>query len=711
MHRPDFLTSISRKFILLIAAIIIAIGIVFFIWQKNKYAIVNETIANTIAKKTNNLYEIQYDSIYFDELAGKAYMKNIHIAPDTTALKNVHLADLPYVLLDIKIATLEVTGVKTGKALLGKQMIGDSVLINDVDVVIYFVKPVEKRTKIGTEARMIYDEILDNLKRIQVGSVFINNMNVKGKGFFTNEKEFDVTHTGIQLLDVLIDSAHNFDTSRTLFCKQAAMQIPSFVSYNNNRPELRVDRTIFSGKDNTLFFGDISVNRFETENGDSVKLLHASSLLLKGLKTNEIVNDKDIIVDTITSKYIIIYQPPIEKIKNKKTEKSGGTDSVGFRHVYSIDMKHLSFPKVTFIPKANSGYTLGNIAIKINEVKAGEIIKVQEFPMDYSKEVELSCDKISIKTKDGFYRYTFQNTSINSLQKQLKLGIVIIKPFLGEEAFARKAHFQRDRYDVDLDGIALNGIDMKNLFEKKIIASSLTIDNASIKIYRDLQRPMDEKSKVGNYPSQLLKRIDMPVNISKALVSKAFIEYREKEVVSDSTGDVKFTDSRINVANITNISAVIQKNNELKISFQSNILGVIPVNGNFGFSMDNKGDKFSAEGHIPSFDAHLLNDVSIPMALIRLNTGTIQSMDFNFTGNDLEAGGKLVMQYNDLKIDVLSRNKKSNSIKKKGLKSLIANIIVKNDNPRNGNLREVNPHFDRDVQKSFFNLIWKTIFT
>ena len=74
------------------------------------------------------------------------------------------------------------------------------------------------------------------------------------------------------------------------------------------------------------------------------------------------------------------------------------------------------------------------------------------------------------------------------------------------------------------------------------------------------------------------------------------------------------------------------------------------------------------------------------MALIRLNTGIINSLDFNFEGNNLGAGGKLVMKYNNFKIDVLKRDKNSKKIKKKGLTSLITNVIVANDNPRNGEL-------------------------
>jgi hypothetical protein len=711
MHKPDFLSSIPRKFILILSAIVIVIVIVFFIWQHNKYRMAKEKISSTIAEETDNIYKVLYDSIQFDEISGRAYVENIHITPDTSMIKNKKPEDLPYVLLDIRIASLRVSGVKTARALWGKQMIGDSVVIDRTDVIVYFVKPLQKQTRIVVEAKALYDEILGNLKSIQVGHVFINSINVTGTGFFTKEKDFDLLNSNIQLTDVLVDSAHNLDTSRTLFCKQAVLEVASFISYNNNRPEIRVDKMYFSGKDKSLSFAGISVNRFESENGDSSRLLRATGLSLKGLNTNEIVKNKDIIVDTITCKHITLYQPPGKKLKTSDNTRPKQTDSSGFRRAYSIDLKHLAFTKVDYIPEANSGYALGNIAVKINGVKADEIIKVQNYPMDFSKEVEINCDKISINSKDGFYNYAFQNAVVNSLRKEFKIGSVIIKPFLGEQAFANKAHFQRDRYDIVLRGIALKNVDMKSLADEKIKASGLLINNASVKIYCDLQKPMDGKSKVGRYPPQLLKKIVVPIHISQATISNAFLQYREKETLSDSTGDAKFTETSINITNITNVPEIIKKNNMMRISFESKLLGAIPLKGSFTFFHDDAGGRFTADGHVSSFDARLLNEVSVPMALIRLKSGMINSMDLDLTGDNLRAGGKLVMKYSDLRVDVLKRDKKSNDVKKKGLKSLIANIIVKNNNPGNGDLREVNPHYDRNVQKSFFNLVWKTIFT
>lgn len=711
MRLRNIIQSISRKILFIILGILIVAGALYMVWQNNKYRIVRDKLKSTVAKQTDSLYKIKYDSLHFDELTGEAYLKGIHIGPDTTIIKKTKLENMPYILLDITITSLKVNGVKTDKALLGKQMVGDSVVIDHPDVIIYFIKPLQKQTNINTEANTVYNEILGNLTCIQVGHVFINNVHIQGINYFQKEKIFDLINGNIQLNGVLIDSAHNLDTTRTLFCNQIALQVASFVKYNNLRPEIRVKKLNYSGEDNLLSFSDIELNRFESANGDSSKLLHATNLVLKGIDANEFVKNKNIIVDTIECEDITMYQPPLGNLKKSNENKQKEVDTSGFMHVYSVEMKHLGFPKITFIPQKNSGTIIGNIAVTINEVKADEVIDVQNNPLDYSKEAAISCDKISMNSKDGLYNYTFQNASINSLQKELRISSIRIKPFLGEIAFANKAYFQKDRYDVGLKGIALKNIDMKNLLDKKIFASDLTINNISAKIYRDLTKPLSGKSKVGNYPSQMLKKSGIPVNISNAGLLNVFIQYTEHEKISDSSGVITFVGSTINISNITNLKEAIEKNNVTTVSFHTKILNAIPVKGAFKFFLDGNGGNFTATGHVSGFDALLLNKVSVPMELMRLNAGTINSIDFNFIGNDTVAKGDFTMKYNNLKVDVLKRDKDSKEIKKKGLTSLIANIIMKNNNPDNGNLRKENSHFDRDVQKSFFNLVWKTIFT
>lgn len=702
---------LSKKLLIVLGCILLVVIAGYFVWQKYKYKIVEYKVSAKVSEKTDGLYKIRYDDLTFDEITGNASIKNIRIIPDTNLAKTLNVENMPDILLDATIGSLTVKGAKTAKALLGREMVGDSVIIDDAQITMYSLNPLQKGTKIETQADIVYKEILGKLNLIKVGFVFVNNVNVQGISLATKEKNFDFINGKFLLEDVLIDSSHNLDSNRILFCKQAAFTVDSFFSYNNGRKELSVRNVNFLGKERTILFDEISLDRFPDDSGKGTRLLDAKTLRLSGVNTNEVIKNKNIVVDTILCKTIIAYELPVEDLKSKK-EKKPAADTTGFRNVYSIAMQHLNFPKVTFVPFAESNLSLGNLAIKVNGVAADRIVELETHPADFSKEVDVALDKLSIKSKDGLYHYKMQDIALNSLRQQLNINSFSIVPFASEKQFAAKSEFQKDRYEVTMTGIALKNIQMNNLIAKKLLASDLVIDKIDAKIYRDLHKPLEQKSRVGNYPSQILQALNLPVNVGKATLSNAHIEYRENETASDSIGMISFTDSKLTITNITNIPEAIRKNGQLNITFDARALGLIPLNGNFKFLYSNIDQgNFVVNGSVGAFNALDLNKVSVPMALLRLNTGKINSLDFHFKGNNTGAEGDFTMKYEDLKVDILKRDKTTNEVKKRGLASLAANVIVKNNNPDSRGLRQVSPSYKRNIYKSFFNLVWKTLFT
>jgi len=702
---------LSKKLLFLSASLLLLAGGGYFFWQKFKYKIIKNTVDSTVTQQTDSLYSIKYDSLHFDEANGDAFLKNVRITVDTNRLKRMAVENLPDLILNATIKSVTVTGVKTAEALHGNKIQGDSVIIDDPQIFIYSLKPLQRNTIFQNEAKTLYQQILGKLDFIKVRFVFINNLNAKSIDFYSKEKRFDFFNGKILLEDVLIDSAHNLDTNRILFCKQAAFTVDSFFSYNHNRRELSVKKVHFMGRQKQLLFDQISVNRFPDDQSEGVRLLDAQKLSLNGVNTNEIVKNKNLVVDTILCNEIILYDLPVENLKISTQKITKSADSTGFMNVYGVYMKHLNFPKVTFVPFAKSNYTLGNISIKVNDVKASQLIDLQMHPMNFTKEAEVSLASFSTASKDGSYHFYFKSISLNSLTKELKIGSFNVNPFGSESIFADKFHYQRDRFDITFKAVSLKNISMNGLLDKQLVASDLLIGNANAKIYRDLHKPLEKKSRVGNYLSQLLLKINLPLDISNATISNAFIQYRENETVSDSVGVVTFVNSKLNVSNITNIPSAIQKNNQLNISFDTKVLGEIPLTGNFKFLMNSSNGDFVANGHTTGFDALLLNKVSIPMTLIKINSGKINSIDFHFNGNNTSAQGDFVMKYNDLKVDVLKRDKITNKVKKRRFISLAANFLVQNNNPGSSGLRKVNAKYERNIYKSFFNLVWKTIFT
>jgi len=451
---------LTKRILFIFLGIIVLIIAGYIVWQKYKYQIVRKTVETTIAAQTDSLYSVKYDSLNFDAVTGNASIKNIRIIPDTARAKTLYGEKMPDFMLDVNIKSLTITGVATAKALSGTKIEADSVIIHDPIITLYSMRPLQKGTKIESEAGSFYKEILGKLKLIKVGFVFIDNVNVNGIDFTSKEKNFDFIDGKFLLENVLIDSSRNYDTSRVLFCKQAAFTVDSFFSYDHNRREFGIKGVNFLGREKQLLFDEIAINRFENDTSRGTRLLDAKSLKLNGVNSNQVVKNKNIFVDTIVCKQINLYELPAENLKTTGGDKSKSQDSTGFANVYGIYMLHLNFPNVSFIPFADSKYAMGNISVKIDEVKTDQIVKLETHPMDYTKEAEVAVSSFSIKSKDNHYKFDFKNIVLNSLEKELRIGSFNVIPFLGEKSFADHFPVQTDRYEVSMNRISLNKIDM-----------------------------------------------------------------------------------------------------------------------------------------------------------------------------------------------------------------------------------------------------------
>lgn len=710
MRIPNKTELKSKKFITIYVIILLFVGVGYFFWQKYKYPLADDKISTAIADQTDKLYSITYDSMYFDEVLGDAFLKNIHITPDTNRVKMMSYAELPSVILDIKINSIRISGVKAIGALSGENLAGDSLVIDQPEVIIYSLKPFSKQTKIEKEASSVYEGILGKLNFIQAKYVFINEVNVFGKDFYTKRNNYALYNAKIKIDDILIDSTHNHASDRVLFSKQAAFVADSFLTYNKERRELFVKDINFSGMHKSLLFKEIELNRFDNDSSEAIILLKANNLNLSGINSNAVVKNKNIILDTIACENIQFFQPPKINLPAGSAKPKERNDSTGFMNVYSISLKHIGFPTVKFIPASKSNIVLGNMSIKINEINADTIGKVRDKPLKYSKEVAIGLSSLSLKSKDNHYDFSLKGLEVNSLKKTFRINSFKVVPYKSEMAFAAAEKYQADRYDLTMNNLVFKDIVMNDVLERRLIASRLDVSNTTAKIYRDLTKPLEPKSKIGNYPSQMLGKLEMNINIKKLTLNNAYIEYKEKQENTDSTGIIAFSNSTITISNVTNLPSAVKENDEMDMAFKANILKQIPISGNFIFKLNDKEGHFRVNGKAGGFDAVVLNKVTIPMALIKIKSGRINSLDFNFTGHNTSAKGKVVMKYNALKVDVLKRDKNSNDIKKRGLVSLLANVIVKNDNPMNGTLREVTPEYERNEYKSFFNLVWKTLF-
>jgi hypothetical protein len=176
-------------------------------------------------------------------------------------------------------------------------------------------------------------------------------------------------------------------------------------------------------------------------------------------------------------------------------------------------------------------------------------------------------------------------------------------------------------------------------------------------------------------------------------------------------GEVKFNDCSININNLANKHSAIEKNNICRIDINCNFLNLTSMKAVLTMQLGDKDGKFTVEGSANHIDALKLNQLAEPMGLARIKKGDVKNLYFNLTGNNYRTDGTVKLLYDDLYIEFLELNDDSKTFNKKHFTSFVSNLILKNANPgKNGEVRIGEVHHDRDMNRSFYNLVWKSIF-
>jgi hypothetical protein len=213
---------------------------------------------------------------------------------------------------------------------------------------------------------------------------------------------------------------------------------------------------------------------------------------------------------------------------------------------------------------------------------------------------------------------------------------------------------------------------------------------------------------VGKYPHQLLQKIKFPFSIKKLNIKNGLVAYTERGAISKKTGVISFKNINGTLSNVTNISDIISKNNLLLLDATGSFLGISQMHTTWKLPLNSSNGAFEVTTTAGAFNAVSLNSITEPLGMASIKKGRVNKGDFVVTGNDLSAKASGSLLYEDLKIEILKLD--SGETKKKGLQTMLANALMKDGNPQNGVTRTEEVTYQRDVTKSFFNLVWKSIF-
>ena len=441
-------------------------------------------------------------------------------------------------------------------------------------------------------------------------------------------------------------------------------------------------------------------------------------LTISGVKTPKALLNKEI------STHIV-------KIENAEIEIQSGNESkekkTGFSSKMRADLYQLLLSKLTSI-QADS-IILDNAKITLVDLKSGDVrcradgfsLRFSDVEVDsltqndsgrvlFSKNLSIHCNQFELPLKNRIYKFMVSGLDYSTITDHLHTDLINWKPLLSETDFSNSNKFAKDRLDIRIGSLDIWQIKLQELINQELIADSVQISDASFRIFRNKSFPHDSVDRTHDFPQEAIMRLPVQIHINKILVKDSYVEYKEKNDISDSSGKVSFFKVQAVLNNVTNMLSSIKLNNQMSLYFKSSFLDQAAFNAHIVMRLNDRNGNFQMDARLEELSAPSLNMLLKPMALAELNKGKITGLSYHLDATNLIAKGKLKLTYDNLSLKLLKKDDDKNKYKTKFLPTLATGFILKEANPQNGKMRLGNINYTRDTHTSVFNLMWKSLF-
>ena len=376
----------------------------------------------------------------------------------------------------------------------------------------------------------------------------------------------------------------------------------------------------------------------------------------------------------------------------------------------SIGNIDLSHAQVHFVflngTTAKTGFEIKNLSLHLSGIS---VLPIQKG----SSIFKLTVDNYHIKASDQFvpiagnrYKLRFESIAIDKEKKLIIVRGLQLKPIKKWHKRLSRNHFKKNLFDVEVNEMKLKALDLNALFfYRTLFARRIDIVGASIKIVNK-KYSAGFKKKKPLFPNQMLNRLSIPITIDTLYLVNSFLEYLSLKKGTEVPLKLQFSKINAEIHPLTSVKKNHHRNAHFTAEVHAKLMKKIPINIHLTFPSNRSLQSFTFWGSMGSGSFLLFNKLSKRAGLV-FKGGRINSLQFRGVGNSTYAYGKLLLKYQNLKVNIL----KNNSYKKKGFLSWAANSILRTENPVNGYDREATIYYQRLLYEGFPAFFWKSIFS
>lgn len=330
----------------------------------------------------------------------------------------------------------------------------------------------------------------------------------------------------------------------------------------------------------------------------------------------------------------------------------------------------------------------------------------------YSKQTTINIDSIAYVKDGSLYTIRAKQMHFVSDSNLLSARDFAIHCKVSHDEFYRSKGFQTDLLNFNVARAELRNFRWRALMDSSLLAvDTIAFYSPVLDDYFSRLVPPSNQSKKGKFPIQLLTRLKQKVAIDYVRIRDGHVKYTEVNAQSHMAGVITFDGMNGGLSNLTNVPELISRNNRCVMRLSGSLWKRSPISATFTFSLSDPAASFSVDGQVQDIDASQINPPAKALALTEIPSVHIGKTVLHIDGDETHAQATVTMPYNDLKV-VPQEVGEDKQLNKKHITSFLANtLLIFPDNPMQGKpIRTESSYVPRDLHKSFFNLIWKSLF-
>ncbi|MCR8558446.1 hypothetical protein KXD93_12390 [Mucilaginibacter sp. BJC16-A38] len=397
-------------------------------------------------------------------------------------------------------------------------------------------------------------------------------------------------------------------------------------------------------------------------------------------------------------------------LKDRRTAWQKIKKSLNYIHIGDILMGDVKFKYTD-----NSGHKIAISEFKEMNLSAHDLLidsatQTDKSRLLYCKDITAELNNYKGNTSSGLYSYSINSLKLSTSKSQLTALGINLKPASTDVFFSRT---HRDRFTLRLDSAQLNNFDFLNYHKYRILTGTrLTISDGSFQVFANPNHSSKKENMVKSFPNAAIDRIGDDITLDTVLFRRMNVIYNEFNTKSKQAGSLSFNNTNGTALNITNNKTALQKNSKFNIKLTSYFMNRGKLSTEFNFNLTDKDNAFNYKGTLGPMKLQALNPAVMPLAMLKVNGGTLQQFSFDIIANNAVAKGRVEMLYSDVKVSLLKADTTNDKLKKKLIESLYANIfILKHNNPDkpDEHPRVAFVQYTRPPEKAFFSSVWQTL--